>query len=179
MLRHKIEEIMGDFFNNLVSNPMTALGFVITMASACTIVALAHQWRMARVASLEADLKRRMLDKGMSVGEIEQVLRASQMSDPESDSEAVVFSGYLEADKATLVKLLTENDYSGADMARVLAAFTVPARSPNPMSVTACGKAVQVMIENGKKVEEIEQVLRAFEGREATVGAEAIQVSRG
>jgi hypothetical protein len=43
----------------------------------CTVPTVAHYWYKARKASLEASLKRRMIDRGMSAEEIRQVLSAS------------------------------------------------------------------------------------------------------
>ena len=150
------------FFTQLFANPMVALAVIITIVAGITIMSVAQQCRYARIATLEANLKRQMLDKGLSPGAIEQVLRASQMT----DDSTVLFTGEIDADKAALVKLLTENDYSGSDIARVLTAFARSATAATSATIVAAAKAAQGMIENGKEAEEIEQMLHAFHGPE-------------
>ena len=82
-----------------------------------------------RIAALEANLKRQMLDKGLSPGEIQQVLHASQLAGMDGD---VVFTGQADADKAALVKLMTEYSYSGGDIARVLMRLRLARANPQP-----------------------------------------------
>lgn len=42
---------------------------------------LAHQWRMRRVAQDQIQLKREMVQRGMSPGEIERVIRATSVGE--------------------------------------------------------------------------------------------------
>jgi hypothetical protein len=57
-----------------------ALGGGIGFAALCISVAaysIAVEWRKVRQAQMEADLKREMIQKGLSADEIERLLKAS------------------------------------------------------------------------------------------------------
>lgn len=56
---------------------------IIAIVCGCTVAAIgiiAHNWRRARKAELDASLKAEMLRRGMSVDEIERVLKAGRNS---------------------------------------------------------------------------------------------------
>jgi hypothetical protein len=134
------------------------VGWVLTSA--------ARQWRLLHLARIEADLKRQMLERGMAADQIEQVLQATQ---EKPDYTAPKFTGQEETDKAALVTLMTEYDYSGEDIARVLRLVPLPEGvhiENRQAAQLARALAVKGMVENEKEAEEIEQMLRAFHGSE-------------
>src|SRR5437870_9249979 len=100
---------METFFTNLLDHPTLGLAAVIGVFAAWTITGVAKQWRKKRIAELELNLKRQMLDKGLSPAEIEQVLRASSEGQAE---EWYHFSGQEDADKAMLVKMMSDYERS-------------------------------------------------------------------
>jgi hypothetical protein len=60
-----------------------AIGVGIGFATLCISVAayyISVEWRKARQAQIEADLKREMIQKGLPAAEIERVLKASAQS---------------------------------------------------------------------------------------------------
>jgi len=155
---------MENFITNLFAHPMVVLAAVIGVCAAWAITGVAKQWRKTRIAVLELNLKRQMLDKGLSPDEIEQVLRAS--SDAQAE-EWYHFSGQEDADKGMLVKMMSDYERSGADIERVLQAFPVPAPAANSAAARiGRAKAVEGMVENEKSAEEIVQMLRAFHAAE-------------
>lgn len=146
----------------LAATVLGILGWIVTT--------VASQWRRVRVAEIEASLKQQMLERGLGPNDIEQVLRTSRKG-----SCGTTFEGTPSSAKAVLVKTLSENDYTGADIERVLRAF---GRHPDPQAVAqkegpqraeALGRAlsakvgvVKTMAENGNEAEDIERVLSAF-----------------
>ncbi len=164
---------MWDFFSAVGENNVL-VWLIIGGLSAWAVACVAGHWRKVRLAEYEANLKRHMLDKGMSAAEIEQVLRASKES-----SAFPQITGAVETDKAALVTLMAEYAYSGADIDRVLREFGhLPEGMPADQrreAIRGRALAVQGMVENEKEAEEIEQVLRAFNSREKQPG-ESIQV---
>ena len=61
-----------------MENGLMALAIFGSIAVICVGCTIAVQWRLAFVAKVEADLKREMIQRGMSPGEIVQVLKASK-----------------------------------------------------------------------------------------------------
>lgn len=167
---------MTTLFEFYFGGPNVAIAVVVGVCAAWAITSVAKQWRKVRVAELEANLKRQMLEKEMPLEEMERVLRASK-DDGSPDSYS--FTGQEDADKAVLVKMLSDYAYSGADIERVLHACAVPVQAADPSAAwLARAKAAQAMIENENSAEEIEQMLRAFHVRENSVAHEGIQVTR-
>ena len=107
---------MENFFTNLFAHPTIVLAGIISSFAAWTISSLAMHWHKARIAVHELNLKRQMLDKGLSPEEIEQVLRASSEGQAE---EWYHFSGQEDADKAMLVKMMSDYERSGADIENI------------------------------------------------------------
>jgi hypothetical protein len=144
-------------------------GWVVTSA--------AKQWRLLSLARIEADLKRQMLERGMAAEQIEQVLQATQ---EKPDYSAPRFTGQEETDKAALVTLMTEYDYSGEDIARVIRLVPLPQGvhvESRQAAQLARALAVKGMVENEKKADEIEQMLRAFHPSEQRPRETAIRDS--
>jgi len=167
---------MENFIANLFAHPAVVLAAVIGVCAAWAITGAAKQWRKTRIAELELNLKRQMLDKGLSPTEIEQVLRAS--SDDQGE-EWYHFSGQEDADKGMLVKMMSDYERSGADIERVLQAFAVPAHAANNAAARiGRAKAVEGMVENEKSAEEIVQMLRVFHAPEPGFAPDAIQSLR-
>jgi hypothetical protein len=151
---------MENFITNLFAHPSAVLAAAVGVCAAWAITGVAKQWRKKRVAELELNLKRQMLDKGLSPEEIEQVLRASSEGKAE---EWYHFSGQEDADKGMLVKMLSDYERTGADIERVLQAFPVPAHAANSAAARiGRAKAVEGMVENERTTEEIVQMLRVF-----------------
>jgi hypothetical protein len=161
---------MWELLSKLNGGELIALTAVLGVFVAGAISAIVNQWRKVRVAELEAALKQQMLEKGMSAADIEQVLKASRKSDDSKEhsdrSASAAFTGSAASDKAALIKLMAENDWSGKDIERVLRAFGQFADGcPPGQEQTVKEKAVAVkdMVENGMSAEDIERVLLAFE----------------
>ena len=147
---------------------LAILGVII---GAQIVVAALGNRRQVRLAEIDANLKRNMLDRGMAPADIEQVLRAGRRSSDEDGGDTkTLYSGREEADKAHLVRLLTDNGYSGEKIGRVLRAFVgfaLEGGADRRAALIARAEAIESMVNNGSKVEEIEQVLQAFHSREA------------
>jgi hypothetical protein len=101
---------------------VVGVAFCVTLlAVGCTV---AVQWRKVRQAKLEADLKREMLQQGMSVDQIVKVLGAS----------ATASAAGLEAD---LIRELVYQGMSAEEIVKVLGAAASPNRSPGETRLTA------------------------------------------
>jgi hypothetical protein len=147
---------MWDVLSKMNGGEVIALVAVIGGLLIAAIAIVAGQWRRVRVAELEAALKQQMLDKGMPVAEIEQVLKASRKCGHHEEKA----TGDAAADKAKLVKRMADNGYSGEDIERVLHAFALPVEHEKAGAEKAA--AVLKMVENGMEAHDIERVLKAF-----------------
>lgn len=65
--------LASDEFEITMAALMVAMGVALVWI-------IAYQWRRVRVAAYDARLKQLMIERGMSVGEIERVLRAGDRS---------------------------------------------------------------------------------------------------
>lgn len=152
---------------HLIGLAATVLGIV-----GWIITTVAGQWRRVRVAEIEASLKQQMLERGLDPAEIEQVLCASKKGGREPGA---AFDGTSESAKACSVKALTDHEYDGAAIERVLRAFgrhadrtTVEDRD-GTNGIEALSRAlaaklsiVQNMAAGGQSGEDIERALNAF-----------------
>jgi hypothetical protein len=68
-----------------LSSDLIFWGSITLMA---TVPVLAHYWYKTRKAEMESDLKRAMVERGMSADEICRVLRASSKHAPAEAEEA-------------------------------------------------------------------------------------------
>jgi hypothetical protein len=127
------------------------------------VFTVASYWAKVRLAQIEAVLKKQMLERGMSAAEIEQVIQASR--EPGEDPRFTI-SGDIEADRASLVTLMSAYDYEGADIERVIREFanvpTGPSADDRCELIRARARAVHGMVKHQKEGEEIERVLRAL-----------------
>src|SRR5262245_24295339 len=161
---------MEQFFHKLAEMPLVLLAIVGAIVISQIVVVLAGNWRRVRLAEIDANLKRQMLDRGMTPAEIEQVLRAAKDDEdrPAATAFGAAYSGNEETDKAHLVALLTEHGCAGKDISRVLRAFgdfSVEKAADRPAALMARARAVESMIVAGNTVEEVEQMLQAFHVR--------------
>jgi len=67
---------MEDLLSRLKSNDVVAIVAYASAFLAGIIIWLTLQWRLHRRTEMEAALKQDMLNRGMSAGEIERVMRA-------------------------------------------------------------------------------------------------------
>ena len=114
---------------------------------------VAHHWRAIRRTELEVALKQDMLRRGLSVDEIERVLRASEKppeaatkADPVSDNayaltEKMIDEGRSGEEIERLLKLLQANGGTVSDNEHAL---------------------IEKMLDESKPIDQIERVVRAF-----------------
>ena len=136
-------------------SPELLIPLALTVCGALVglVAIIAHQWRAVRRTEMELALKQDMLKRGLSVEEIERVLRASEKPpeepakpDPITDNEYAVVEKMVEegrpaADVERLVKLIRSTGGGVSDNEYAL---------------------IEKMIDEGKPAEEIERVIRAF-----------------
>jgi hypothetical protein len=139
----------------LAQHPETVVPFMVFASGALVgIVAIvAHQWRAIRRTELEMALKQDMLKRGLSVEEIERVLRASERPpeepakpDPITDNEYALVQKMVEEGRAApeVERLVTLLRSTGGGV------------SDNEYAL------IEKMLDEGKTVEEIERVIWAF-----------------
>jgi hypothetical protein len=120
---------------------------------------VATQWRKVRVSEMEAALKQQMLDRGMAPAEIAQVMQTSK--EPARAAEVGSTEKAI-GDKASLVALLAENDYSGEAIERVLVAL-----QEHPAGWEEGAATISKLVEHGMSGEDIARVLRAMHSHSA------------
>jgi hypothetical protein len=119
-----LDEILRRFdANQLIGLTAVIGGLLVAMVSV-----VATQWRRVRIAQLETNLKRLMIEKGMPLAQVEQVMKVRRDS---AEDGSGFPSGNESADKAALVQRMVDNGYEGEDIERVLKAYQ-PAAKPTP-----------------------------------------------
>jgi hypothetical protein len=103
--------------------PVLVLGVLgLTAVLIAVPATLAHQWRMLRVAQAHILLKREMVQRGMSAGEIERVIRATSV--PELVQQGLSVKA--------IERLLRANGPSEAGDGDLIAAGRYPAKGAPP-----------------------------------------------
>jgi hypothetical protein len=129
------------------------LAAIVCGAIVGLVAIIAHQWRAVRRTEMELALKQDMLNRGLSVEEIERILRASgtppeepAKPDPITDNEYA------------FVEKMVEEGRTAAEVERLVTLLrsTGGGMSDNEYAL------IEKMLEEGKTVEEIERVIRAF-----------------
>jgi L-fucose isomerase-like protein len=121
---------MNEFLNKFEASQLIGLVAVVGGLLLATISVIATQWRRVRIAALETNFKRQLLEKGVPLAQIEQVVKSN------GESASYVPTGNENADKAALVQRMVDSGYESEDIERVLRAFQ-PASSTtgkNPAS---------------------------------------------
>jgi hypothetical protein len=118
------------------------------------ISSLAKNWRRAHEVETTAALKQSMIERGMSVDEIERVLRAGP---PRIEKDGG-------GDGATdLAGKLVEHELPAKDMEPILTAF----RCAEPGALKSLAKTIEVMLDGGANGEQVLAALRALGGSNA------------
>ena len=114
---------------------------------------VAHYWRAVRQAEMDTALKQDMLKRGLSVEEIERVLRASERP-PEEPAKPDPVSDNAYA----LTEKMIEEGRSGEEIERLLKLLhaTGGTVSDNEYAL------IEKMLDEGKDIVQIERVVRAF-----------------
>ncbi len=155
--------MLQELLSKLAGDELLVLIIVIGGLLLAAITIIAAHWRHVRVAEIQAALKRQMIERGMSAGDIEKVLQASTA--PNAEEADVQFTGNPGEDKARLVNLLIDNGYEAGDVQRILLAFHDPAcAGQEARDIAQKAGALRVLIDNGMESEDIEKVLRGFNG---------------
>ncbi len=136
---------------------------------------LAHQWRAARLAEVEASLKQDMLNRGLSAEDIERVIRAGRSQDPPpgppEKPDPVSDNEYY------LIEKLVEEERPIEEIERIIRAFKTPSgdavAKAEPISENEY-YLVEKLLEDERPVEEIERVIRALKARPAGARAEHV-----
>ncbi len=124
------------------------IGFFVWLIA----LAVAHAWRDVRLAELEGSLKRDFLSRGMSVEQVERLLRASREPDPEAEP---VNERKLEAE---LASLLVQYEVSSGTMEQVVQVY----QGADPSAKKAVYDAVGEMLESGAEEDQILAAVRTL-----------------
>jgi hypothetical protein len=117
------------------------------------VAILAHQWRAVRRTELEVALKQDMLRRGLSVEEIERVLRASERP-PEEAAKADPVSDNAYA----LTEKMIEEGRSGEEIERLVKLLQASGGTVSDNEYAL----IEKMLDEGKPIDQIERVVRAF-----------------
>jgi hypothetical protein len=142
--------LAGDFDWNHVT---TLLFWVFILGGGSALItlinSLAKHWRKVRESEHQAALKQSLVERGMSVEEIERIVRAA----PESHE--------LEADETPVVQLtknLAEQEVPPEALEEILRAF----HASDPATQRTLAHTVAALCENGAKAEHILAAVRAL-----------------
>ncbi len=114
---------------------------------------LAHQWRAIRRTELETALKQDMLRRGLSVEEIERVLRATERP-PEGPAKADPVSDNAYA----LTEKMIDEGRSGDEIERLVTLLKATGGTVSDNEYAL----IEKMLDEGKPIDQIERVVRAF-----------------
>jgi hypothetical protein len=142
--------LLADFdWNHLT----TLLFWVFILGGGSALItlinSLAKHWRKVRESEHLAALKQSLVERGMSVEEIERIVRAA----PESQE--------LEADETPVVQLtnkLAEQEVPPEALAEILRTF----QACDPAMQQTLARTVEALCDNGAKVEHILAAVRAL-----------------
>src|SRR5262249_3447069 len=121
------------------------------------IVAVANSivknWRMARESEHLAALKQTMVDKGMSVEDIERVVRITPAPDPAPEPTPAA-----QASAVDLATKLAEHEVPAPALEEILRAF----QASDPQNQQTLAKVVESMLDNGADAERVLAAVRAL-----------------
>ena len=132
---------------------------------------LSTTWTVTRQANLDADLKRDMIQRGMSAEDIERVIAASANSTRARPSSA---QGISEDSLNEVVSVLGQVGASPEVIEEVLSAF----RSADVPTQEAVSEAIQHLVESADEVtgEQIVAVVRALRQQKEAANAHLIPI---
>lgn len=145
--------VWADFFEHLSSALFVTFifgGWVITSV----VSSIAKNWRKVHESEHQAALKQSMVDKGMSVEDIERVLRASSIS---TDEEAVK-PAVPTVPAVALATQLMQHEVPAATLEQILDAF----RGGDAATQQALAQSIEEMLDGGAESEQILAAVRAL-----------------
>jgi hypothetical protein len=146
--------LLADMFDGLA---MTLL--VTFIAGGWVIVAVANtivkNWRMARESEHQAALKQTMIDKGMSVEDIERVVRVSPTPPEPPPPQPAQAEDSAAVDVATK---LAEHEVPAPAVEEILRAF----QASDPQTRQTLAKVVESMLDNGADADRVLAAVRAL-----------------
>ncbi len=152
---------------------------VLTVLLVLGIVGL-NQWRAVEVAKQEADLKRDMIQRGLSAQEIETVLRArpnGERSRQRSSPSSAELARH-QAVEEKLIQDLTVLNRKAADIERIVTAFSTHLGSGSGRNAKQAAEDAEFVFRlasGGKSVSEVEQIIRLkARGRAGTAQTAAV-----
>jgi hypothetical protein len=99
------------------------------------VAIIANQWRNVRSAEVEAALKQDMLTRGLSVDEIERVVRATNKSSKSKPEWARSKKDPISDNEYYLVEKLVDEGKSAEEIERIIKALKAGGRSANMQAV--------------------------------------------
>jgi hypothetical protein len=145
--------VLADVLDNL---PATLCAFFIFGGWVITSVVstLAKNWRMVHESEHLAVLKQTLVERGMSVEEIEQVVKASPQPVEEEQKTA-------DANQSPTVRLaskLAEHEVPAEQLEEILGAF----QQADPAAQQTLAEVIESMLDNGADAERLLAAVRAL-----------------
>ena len=141
-------EMLAGWHAGPVIGLVAVLGFFIWMI----VLSITDGWTKVRLAELEAEQKREYLQRGLSVEEIERLLRASRKlgkgAGPVNEQEL----------EANLASLLVQHEVSAEAMEPVLRAY----QAADPAAKKAIHDAIAEMLDSEPEEEQLVTAVRAL-----------------
>ncbi len=140
---------MTEFFATWKPSEVIGLAAILAGCLAVVLIVALGVWCAIRHAETAANLKRDMLQRGLSVDEIERVLRA-----PAEDHTSVSEKGL----EAALASLLVQNEIPAPTLERVLRAF----QATDPATKKAVYDSLEEIIGGEPSEEQLLAAVKAF-----------------
>jgi hypothetical protein len=148
-----------DFLNRMDPEGLVMLGLIVPGMFLGAVVLTVYMFLKHRAGERELALKQQMLEKGLSIEEIERVIKGPDwlgFGVPVRLPAKAQGPGF---EKARLVQQLVEQGMDADGVEKVLRALGDYADEELPAKVTA----VQGMVEAGMGADDVERVIRAFQ----------------
>jgi hypothetical protein len=153
---------MWELLNRLDNEMLVFLAIILPLVLVVTVVVpvgmLLTFRQQSRLKQQEDDLKREMIAKGMSAGDIERVIHATAGGTPGKAAAEPAKPTGPGFEKARLIEILVEQEMDAVGIEKVLRALADYADEELPAKVAA----VESMAEQGMEADDIERVIRAF-----------------
>jgi hypothetical protein len=148
---------MLEFLQSLPSGVLLGLAGILGLVVVITPAVLVSQWRLARVAKLDADLKRDLLARGLAVEEIERLTTPARLRERRIAEDSRMRQAQIAADSAVkqaqvdadLKRDLLARGLSVEEVKRLQSADSAE-ECPERKEVRALANAIAKMVQEGE-----------------------------
>jgi hypothetical protein len=140
---------MWDAIKNWQAVDVIVLVMVIGMFLTAIVVSVAVSWGWVRREEIRANLKRDMLERGLSVEQVERLIRAPHQERPPVEAKEF---------EAQFASLLVQNEVSAPTMERVLRVF----QETDPLTKKAVYDSLEEIVGSSPSEEQLIAAVKAL-----------------